>query len=549
MINRMIYFLCMIFILSINLFAQLSSYNEVLEGNINSDKVLDANKKYLLRGFVNVNEPATLTIPAGTIIYGEKSSKGTLIINRGAKINAVGTSTKPIIFTSQSPIGQRAPGDWGGVIIAGRASINVPGGTATIEGGTGTIYGGGANPNDDDNSGILKYVRIEFGGIAFLPDNEINGLTLGGVGRGTTLEYIQVSYSGDDSFEWFGGTVNAKYLVAFKGIDDDFDTDFGYRGNLQFLFGLRDPNLADISGSNGFESDNDGSGTSNTPRTQPIFSNVTLIGPLETPTTQINPNFGRGMHLRRSTLTSLYNSIVMGYPRGLYIQSSNSANGAMVGDLQIRNSIIAGASSESNLLTTDVSGFDVTNWYKTQTFGNRTFVTNTEVGLTNPFNLNMPDARPTSNSPAASGSSFNNPKLSASFFIPTNYIGAFDPNLPRWDAGWTEYDPQNKNYQVTTDIDNELVHINLPTSFELSQNFPNPFNPTTNIKFAIPTSGIVKLSVYNILGQEITQLVNGFKEIGTYTIRWDASNLSSGLYIYRLESNGQIISKKMTLLK
>ncbi|MDH7604283.1 MAG: T9SS C-terminal target domain-containing protein, partial [Melioribacter sp.] len=175
-------FSLLFFISATSLFAQLAPFDEVLEGNINSDKVLDANKKYLLRGFVNVNEPATLTIPAGTIIYGEKSSKGSLIINRGAKIVAIGTPDKPIIFTSQQPKGQRGAGDWGGIIIAGRASINVPGGTAVIEGGTGTVYGGGDKPNDDDSSGVLKYVRIEFPGIAFLPDNEINGLTLGGVG-------------------------------------------------------------------------------------------------------------------------------------------------------------------------------------------------------------------------------------------------------------------------------------------------------------------------------------------------------------------------------
>ena len=194
-------------------FAQLAPVDSVIEGNINSNTFLSKNKRYLLRGFVNVNAPAVLTIEPGTIIYGEKTTRGTLIINRGAKIIANGTPTQPIVFTSQQPAGQRSPGDWGGIIIAGNASINVPGGTAIIEGGTGTIYGGGTNPNDDDNSGILRYVRIEFPGIAYAPDNEINGLTLGGVGRGTTIEYVQVSFCGDDAYEWFGGTVNAKYLI------------------------------------------------------------------------------------------------------------------------------------------------------------------------------------------------------------------------------------------------------------------------------------------------------------------------------------------------
>lgn len=545
--NRILYLLFFTLFLSINLQAQLAQYDEVLEGNINSDKTLFANKKYLLRGFVNVNSPATLTIPAGTIIYGEKSSKGTLIINRGAKINAIGTSQKPIIFTSQQPIGQRGAGDWGGIILAGNAAINVPGGTATIEGGTGTVYGGGSSPNDDDNSGTMKYVRIEFPGIAFLPDNEINGLTMGGVGRGTTIHFVQVSYSGDDSFEWFGGTVNAQHLIAFKGVDDEFDTDFGFRGNLQFLFGLRDPNIADISGSNGFESDNDGSGTANSPRTQPIFSNVTMVGPLQTPEfAAFNPNFKRALHIRRSSLLSMYNSVTIGYPVGLFVQSQNSADGAMNGDLQIRNSIIAGAQAGKNL-TTDVSGFDVTAWYITQTFGNRTFNTSAEVGLLDPFNLTNPDPRPGSNSPASTGASFNNPRLNNSFFTSTTYVGAFNPAEPRWDTGWSNYDPQNTDYTITS-VKEDYNSV-IPATFELSQNYPNPFNPTTNIQFSLPQSGNVRLTIYNSIGQEVAQLVNGYKEAGSYTLKWDASNLSSGIYIYRLDAANTVIVKKMTLLK
>ncbi|MEJ5351081.1 MAG: T9SS type A sorting domain-containing protein [Melioribacteraceae bacterium] len=527
-------------------FAQLASYDEVLEGNINSDKTLDASKKYLLRGFVNVNEPATLTIPAGTIIYGEKSSKGTLIINRGAKIIANGTKEKPIVFTSQEPVGQRAAGDWGGIIIAGRAKLNVPGGTAVIEGGTGTIYGGGDNPNDDDSSGVLRYVRIEFPGIAFLPDNEINGLTLAGVGRKTVIEYVQVSYSGDDSFEWFGGTVNCKYLIAYKGVDDDFDTDFGYRGKCQFLFGLRDPNIADISGSNGFESDNDGTGTLNEPRTQPIYSNVTLIGPLSTPDfTQFNPNFKRGAHLRRSTLTSIYNSIIMGYPVGLLIDGQNSADGASSNNLQIRNTIIAGSQTGKNL-TTNVNSFDVAAWFNNTEFANKTFNLSTDVNLIDPFNLSSSNPVPNTNSPAVNAANFNNDRLNDPFFTKVNYIGAFAPNGPRWDEGWTNYDPQSTNYSVTNSIEeNEFI----PSEFVLYQNYPNPFNPSTTITFKLSKPAYVKLSVYNSLGQLIENLVSEYKNPGTYFINWNAENLSTGIYYYSLQTEGNTISKKMMLLK
>jgi hypothetical protein len=544
------------FIISImtcfNLYAQLAPVDSVIEGNINSNTYLTKSKKYLLKGFVNVNPPAVLTIQAGTIIYGEKSSKGTLIINRGAKIMAEGTASQPIVFTSQQPAGSRAPGDWGGIIIAGNASINVPGGTAVIEGGVGAIYGGGGSPNDDDNSGVMKYVRLEFPGIAFLPDNEINGLTLGGVGRGTTIEYIQVSYCGDDSFEWFGGTVNGKYLIAFKGVDDDFDVDFGFRGKLQFGFALRDPNIADISGSNSWESDNDGTGTFNSPRTLPIFSNFTSIGPMADTSAARNPNYRRGAHLRRSSQTSIYNSIVMGWPTGLLIDGTNSANSARGDTLQIRNCIWAGLRF-GNGITTNVSGFDVNTWYNTPGYGNRLFVQPAEVMLTDPFNLTNPNLVPKAGSPATSGANFTLPRLAGGYFSSTAYVGAFDPNGPRWDAGWTNYNPQNTNYITKVEDNDDTFSID----FKLLQNYPNPFNPSTIIKFHIPQSAFTTLKVYDILSREVATLVNNeLKAAGRHTVEFNAVNpngsgqvLPSGVYIYRISAGAFSDTKKMMVAK
>ncbi|MEP0860671.1 MAG: T9SS type A sorting domain-containing protein [Ignavibacterium sp.] len=545
-INKFVLFTFVVFVFSLaETFAQLAPVDSVIEGNINSNAFLSKNKRYLLRGFVNVNPPATLTIQAGTVIYGEKSTKGSLIINRGAKIFAQGTPDEPIVFTSQELPGNRGPGDWGGVILAGNATINVPGGTATLEGGTGTVYGGGTTPNDDDNSGILKYVRIEFPGIAFLPDNEINGLTLGGIGRGTTIEYVQVSYSGDDSFEWFGGTVNGKYLIAFKGVDDEFDMDFGFRGNLQFGFGLRDPNIADISGSNGFETDNDGTGTFNTPRTLPVISNFTVVGPMpDTSFTSYNPNFRRGAHIRRSALTSIYNSIVMGYPIGLLLDGSGVGNAAIGDTLQIRNSIWAGLRAGNGIIT-NYGQLNALQWYDTPAFQNRRYVQPSEVGLIAPFNLTSPNPVPNSGSPAATGAAFSNPRL-GSFFTPTSYVGAFDPSGSRWDLPWANYDPQNTSYILSVE-ENQINGI--PTDFTLSQNYPNPFNPSTKIVYSVAKPGKVKLYVTNILGQVVEELVNDFRETGIYEINYNAENLSTGLYIYTLEAGNTKISKKMTLLK
>ncbi|MBY0244725.1 MAG: hypothetical protein K2Q03_04650, partial [Sphingobacteriaceae bacterium] len=262
------------------------SLENVVKGDISKDTKWTADKIYTLSGFVYVTDGATLTIEPGTIIKGDKATKGSLIITRGSKINAVGTAEKPIVFTSSFAVGARSAGDWGGIIILGKAKVNPAGGTVVIEGGLTPTAGGAADKyvtyggNDDaDNSGTMKYVRIEYAGVPFVPGNEINALTLGGVGSGTTLDYIQVYRSGDDAFEWFGGSVNAKHLVAVGTVDDDFDTDFGYSGKVQFALAQRVARTADPSGSNGFESDNDASGSFNSPLTHPIFSNITAIGP------------------------------------------------------------------------------------------------------------------------------------------------------------------------------------------------------------------------------------------------------------------------------
>ena len=246
-----------------------------IKGSITTNTTWAAKNKYLLEGFVYVEAGATLTIEPGTIIKGDKSTKATLIVKPGAKLIAEGTKTKPIVFTSNQAKGSRNYGDWGGLIILGKAKVNKT--PATIEGENISTFGG---TDDNDNSGILKYVRLEFGGIAFETDKEINGLTLGGVGKGTTIEYVQVSNNGDDAYEWFGGNVNAKYLVSYKNLDDDFDTDWGYSGNVQYGFSLRDAKVADqctCSDSNGFESDNDAAGSEAAPQTNAKFANISIV--------------------------------------------------------------------------------------------------------------------------------------------------------------------------------------------------------------------------------------------------------------------------------
>lgn len=295
---------------------------------------------YCLCGDVRVPATKQLNIAAGTLVRGIKESASSLTVVAGAKIHAVGLANDPIIFTSSQTVGSRAPQDWGGVIILGNAQVNQ---TAPIAiegfpaagspaGAAGPpTYGSNTTANNGESSGEFQYVRIEFGGVALpaVANSEKNGLTLGGVGSGTTIDHVQTSSGQDDGFEWFGGTVNAKYLISHKNLDDDFDTDFGFQGKVQFGVVSRDPNRADASKSNGFESDNDGTGSTATPRTSAIFSNFTIIGPLQCSNT-INANYQDGLHIRRRSGIDVYNSIITGWPRNQVfadatISSSNVA--------------------------------------------------------------------------------------------------------------------------------------------------------------------------------------------------------------------------------
>lgn len=288
-----------------------------LSGNINATTTLTSDKVWILKGYVYVTDGASLIIQPGTKIVSDISEKGALCIERGAKIVAEGTFDKPIVFTSGKPDGQKAPGDWGGIVILGKAKTNRTS-EPTIEGGIGRPYGG---TNDDDNSGILKYVRIEYAGVAALPNSEINALTLGAVGRNTIIEYVQTIYANDDAFEFFGGTVSPKYLYAFATADDDYDFDFGYTGLVNYGISKRDPQFVDTGDAgNGVECDNDGTGSSATPFTHPKLNNMVLIGPN---TSSALSNHNLGLRWRRATQFTITNSLIIGYMKGGFSMESN----------------------------------------------------------------------------------------------------------------------------------------------------------------------------------------------------------------------------------
>jgi hypothetical protein len=376
----------------------------------------------LLQNKIYVKNNATLTIAPGTIIRGDAATQGTLIITRGAKIVANGTVANPIVFTSNQTPGNRNEGDWGGLVILGLAKNNQPGGIANIEGlppSTDTQFGGNF---DTDNSGSLQYVRVEFAGIALEPNKEVNGITFGSVGSGTVVDYVQVSHSGDDSFEWFGGTVNAKHLIAYGGLDDDFDCDFGFRGKVQFALSIRDKDLSDAPGdSNAFECDNDAAGSTAQPKTRPIFSNVTLVGPKGDGTIAlpVGEKFEKAFRLRRNSAVSVLNSLVTGWEKGLSIEGApvvaNLNGDTMVFVNNVLTNFATPTWSSNNTNTVFNSGGSTGLWYNSWwgVDGNDSTQTLAQVNWVNIFAAlgTTPDARLNAGSVAGNGASFTNPKF------------------------------------------------------------------------------------------------------------------------------------------
>lgn len=295
-----------------------------------------------LSGLVYVDSADVLIIDAGTTIKGNLSTGtgipgGGLVVCRGAKILADGTAANPIIFTSANTGTSTAPksGDWSGVIVLGNASSNHSG-RVQVEGvpsnpPASATFGGSTGTVDTDNSGILRHIRIEWAGFELTPNNEINGLTFGGVGSGTTVDFVEVFKSRDDAFEWFGGTVNASHLISVDALDDMFDTDNGFRGTITYALGLADTTRADQSTSNGFESDNDATGSTATPTTNVTYNYITIVGlpsAAKASITNGQPSgsgtYGRSAHLRRRSQFAISNSIFLGYNRGLWREGLGS---------------------------------------------------------------------------------------------------------------------------------------------------------------------------------------------------------------------------------
>lgn len=439
----------------------------------------------LLQNKVYVKNGATLTILPGTIIRGDYSTQGTLVITRGSKLIADGNQMNPIVFTSNNPVGQRAEGDWGGVIILGNAINNQPGGVANIEGiaPTNDTQHGGNNDNDD--SGILRYVRIEFAGIPLEPNKEINGITFGSVGNQTLVDYIQVSFCGDDSFEWFGGTVNCKHLISYSCVDDDFDTDFGYRGKVQFGLAIRNENLSDAAGdSNCFESDNDAQGSVSQPLTAPIFSNFTIIGAKGDGTVSlpIGEKFEKAFRLRRNTATSVFNTIVTGWEKGVSFEGTAVEDNLMGDTMHFHSNILSNFQPNVVCLTTTPG---LLNTYFSQ-YNNDSLSTLNDVNWVTPFTpIGLtPDYRLNNGSVAATGADF-----------PTEVFGDLTNNIRNIDVTKLSVypNPTNGNIYFSESVNNFVIYNSVGNV--VKQNDTNLTNLTNGVYYIQINGNTYKVSV------------------------------------------------------
>ena len=430
-----------------------------ISADITTSRTLYADTTYTLSGFIKVANNATLTIQAGTKIIGDFDTPGSsLFVLRGSKIIAIGTAEDPIVFTSERTSGRQA-GDWGGLIILGNGILNR--GDPTILEGTGTgtnnpqvNYAGGTNSADD--SGELRYVRVEFAGYATAQDAELNSFTFAAVGSATRFSYLEALYGLDDAFEWFGGAVDSKYLVSYETGDDHFDAAEGFVGRNQFLIAFQsirpdarpaagsastDPQGIENDGCNGANCQN---GQNSVPRTNPMFANFTLVG--TGPGVVDATSGGIGMMLRRGTAGAYVNGIVARWPRAaISLRDQPTIDRANDGSLALKNLYLAengptfqAASGTTVQGTVDLTANNIEVAAATATAASIF----TSLPATPGSASNLDWALAAGVAPRTGGTGAFTGALATqggTFVTGTAYRGAADPAGVKWWAGWTNY--------------------------------------------------------------------------------------------------------------
>ena len=517
--------------------------------NITGTVTLDASKVYLLTSTCVVRSGGKLIIPAGTVIRGAADLTATpklyalITVERGGMIEVNGTTTNPVVMTSNKAAGSRDRGDWGGLVLCGKA-VNNQGLDVQLEGfnnvAVDNTLGKFGGTDDADNSGVVKYVRIEFAGLAFEPNKEVNSLTMGSVGSKTEIEGVQCSFGNDDAFEWFGGTVSCKKLISYKTTDDDFDTDFGYRGAVQFGIAVRDTAYFDLSWnatsgastSETFESDNDAAGSGKLPLTSALFSNITCVGPVpldktvnDLTSTQRNA-FRRGARIRRNSRLSIVNSVFMGYRNFIMFDGDSVlvASGVKSGSISetsnvLRNNFIANtaAASAAGATNTGLAEVDSKNtpaamdaWLRDVKNSNKIDDASYVSGaiLVDPKNATAPDFRP------VTASKIN--------------------TLANYDAAiFTKF--------------GKFSSVNTLGDVVMTNAYPVPAVDVVNVELFTVSATEVMVSVSDMSGKVVASMGSQSLVAGGNAISVPVSDLNNGLYILTVVSNGAKSAYRFTV--
>ena len=517
--------------------------------NITGTVTLDASKVYLLTSTCVVRSGGKLIIPAGTVIRGAADLTATpklyalITVERGGMIEVNGTTTNPVVMTSNKAAGSRDRGDWGGLVLCGKA-VNNQGLDVQLEGfnnvAVDNTLGKFGGTDDADNSGVVKYVRIEFAGLAFEPNKEVNSLTMGSVGSKTEIEGVQCSFGNDDAFEWFGGTVSCKKLIAYKTTDDDFDTDFGYRGAVQFGIAVRDTAYFDLSWnatsgastSETFESDNDAAGSGKLPLTSALFSNITCVGPVPLDKTYNDLTatqkgaFRRGARIRRNSRLSIVNSVFMGYRNFIMFDGDSVlvASGVKSGSISetsnvLRNNFIANtaAASAAGVTNTGLAEVDSKNtpaamdaWLRDVKNSNKIDDASYASGaiLVDPKNATAPDFRP------VTASKIN--------------------TLANYDAAiFTKF--------------GKFSSVNTLGDVVMTNAYPVPAVDVVNVELFTVSATEVIVSVSDMSGKVVASMGSQSLVAGGNAISVPVADLNNGLYILTVVSNGAKSAYRFTV--
>jgi hypothetical protein len=517
--------------------------------NITGTVTLDASKVYLLTSTCVVRSGGKLIIPAGTVIRGAADLTATpklyatLVVERGGMIEVNGTSSNPVVMTSNKDAGVRDRGDWGGLVLCGKA-VNNQSVDAQLEGfnnvAVDNTLGKFGGTDDADNSGIIKYVRIEFAGLAFEPNKEVNSLTMGSIGSGTTIEGVQCSFGNDDGFEWFGGTVNCKKLISYKTTDDDFDTDFGYRGAVQFGIAVKDTSYFDLSWnapsgastSETFESDNDAAGSGKLPLTSAVFSNITCVGPVSLDKTYNDLSathkgaFRRGARIRRNSRLSVVNSVFMGYRNFIMFDgdsvliasgvksSTFSETSNVLRNNYIANTAAAAAAGATNTGLVEVDSKNtpaaMDAWLRDAKNANKIDDVNYASGaiLVDPKNATAPDFRPV---------------VASKINTLANYDAAIFTKFGKFSS------------------------VNTLGDVVMTNAYPVPAVDVVNVELFTVSATDVLVSVCDMSGKVVASLGTQSLVAGGNAIAVPVAQLNNGLYILNVVSSGAKSAYRFTV--